>query len=132
MEAQPEPEVDTTPESMTETLRQRLDRRGRLERYEADLARRRRQRYLNPELGFDDEYRVRQRLAAQKVFNQFFGEAQRMPVILTAEFHHNPSFSAMGGRVGQAQTAMERRFGRPVDTSGNVVDTKTEVLRDTK
>jgi len=132
MEAQPEPEVDTTPESATETLRQRLDRRGRLERYEADLARRRRQRYLNPELGFDDEYRVRQRLAAQKVFNQFFGEAQRMPVILTAEFHHNPSFSAMGGRIGQAQTAMERRFGRPIDTAGNPVDTKTEVLRDTK
>jgi len=131
MEAQPEPEVDTTPESATESLRARLARRGRLQRYEEDLARRRRERWRDPQLAYDDEYRVRQRLAAQMVFNQFFGIADT-PVILTAEHHHNPSFSAMGGRVGQAQTAMERREGRPVDTVGNPVDTKTEVLRDTK
>ena len=128
---EPEPEVDETPETLTETLRARLARRGRLERFEEDLARRRRERFRNPQLAYDDEYRVRQRLAAQQVFNQMFGVASP-PVILTAEFHHNPSFSAMGGRVGQAQTAMERRYGRPIDTAGNVVDTKTEVLRDTK
>jgi hypothetical protein len=131
MEAQPEPEVDTTPEAATETLRQRLARRGRLQRYEEDLARRRRERWRDPQLAFDDEYRVRQRLAAQKVFNQFFGVADT-PVILTAEHHHNPSFSVEGGRIGQAQKAMEREFGRPVDTAGNPVDTKTEVLKDTK
>tara|TARA_R100001509_G_scaffold135189_1_gene88925 strand:+ start:154 stop:534 length:381 start_codon:yes stop_codon:yes gene_type:complete len=125
---EPEPQSE---ESATESLRQRLARRGRLERYEEDLARRRRERFRNPQLAYDDEYRVRQRLAAQKVFNQFFGVADP-PTILTAEHHHNPSFSAMGGRIGQAQTAMERREGRPVDTAGNVVDTKTEVLKDTK
>jgi len=125
---EPEPETE---ESATESLRQRLARRGRLQRYEEDLARRRRERWRNPQLEYDDEYRVRQRLAAQKVFNQFFGVADP-PVILTGEHHHNPSVSVMGGRIGQAQTAMERQFGRPVDTSGNVVDTKTEVLRDTK
>lgn len=125
---EPEPETE---EALTETLRARLARRGRLERYEEDLARRRRERWRNPQLAYDDEYRVRQRLAAQKVFNQMFGVAAP-PVILTAEYHHNPSFSVEGGRIGQAQKKMEREYGRPVDTSGNVVDTKTEVLKDTK
>ena len=83
---EPEPQSE---ESATESLRQRLARRGRLERYEEDLARRRRERWRNPQLAFDDEYRVRQRLAAQKVFNQLFGVADP-PTILTAEHHHNP------------------------------------------
>ena len=125
---EPEPETE---EAVTETLRARLARLGRLEMYEENLARRRRERWRNPQLAYDDEYRVRQRLAAQQVFNLIFGVASP-PVILTAEYHHNPSLSAMGGRVGQAQTSMEREYGRPVDTLGNPVDTKTEVLRDTK
>ena len=119
---EPEPQSE---ESAAESLRQRLARYGRLEGYEEDLARRRRERWRNPQLAYDDEYRVRQRVAAQQVFNQFFGVSDP-PVILTGEHHHNPSFAAMGGRIGQAQR------GRPVDTSGNPVDTKTEVLRDTK
>jgi hypothetical protein len=128
MEAQPEPEVDTTPESATESLRQRLARRGRLQRYEEDLARRRRERWRNPQLEIDDTYRARQRLAAQKVFNQFFG-VYDPPVILTGEHHHNPSVSVRGGRMGAMIDLAPRPLARDEDDRFVIVDTDAEIKK---
>tara|TARA_R100001480_G_scaffold138109_2_gene135207 strand:+ start:1774 stop:2196 length:423 start_codon:yes stop_codon:yes gene_type:complete len=82
------------------TLRERLDAFGRLERFEAEGARRRRERALNPEILDEDTYRARQRLAGQMVLNKFMG-GMNIPK-LTGEGHTNPTVEARGGKIGSA------------------------------
>lgn len=79
------------------TMRERLAARGRLDRFEAEAARRRRQRALNPQVLTDDVYRMRQRLAAQRVLDKYVGS--NIPKLTGVE-HSNPTMEAAGGNLG--------------------------------
>ena len=106
---------DIPPEMPMNTMRERLQAFGRLERFEVEGARRRRQRALNPQIMTDDVYRARQRLALQQVLDQYTGGIN-IPK-LTGEGHTNPTVEAMGGKVGGAVT---RRDLGGVDTEQEV------------
>jgi hypothetical protein len=100
------------------TMRERLAARGRLDRFEAEAARRRRQRALNPQVLTDDVYRVRQRLAAQQVLDQFVGK--NIPKLTGVE-HSNPTMESLGGIIGM-------RIAKPIPAR---VDTDKEVRDNT-
>lgn len=85
------------PETPMNTMRERLAARGRLNKFEADAARRRRMRALNPQILTDDVYRARQRLAGQRVLDKYVGK--NIPKLTGVE-HSNPTIEAAGGRIG--------------------------------
>ena len=99
------------PETPMGTMRERLQAFGRLERFEAEGARRRRERALNPQVMTDDVFRARQRLAFQQVLDQYTGGIN-IPK-LTGEGHTNPTVEAVGGKVGMA---VRRPIPAGVDT----------------
>ena len=101
------------------TMRERLSSVGRLDQFEAQQARRRRQRAMNPQILTDDVYRVRQRLAAQRVMNSMMG-GRNIPK-LTGEGHSNPTMEALGGKLGM-------RIAKPIPAR---VDTDKEVRDNT-
>ena len=115
------------PETPMNTLRERLQAFGRLERFEADRARRRRERALNPQVMTDDVYRARQRLAFQQVLNQYTGGIN-IPK-LTGERHSNPTMEAKGGKVGIEIDRPVRPIARNPSGGFGFVDTETEVAR---
>lgn len=100
------------------TMRERLAAHGRLDRFEAEAARRRRQRALNPQILTDDVYRMRQRLAAQRVLDQFVGK--NIPKLTGVE-HSNPTMESLGGKIGM-------RISKPIPAR---VDTDKEVRENT-
>ena len=136
--SEPEPEIEAPEIAVVEeTLRQRLDRaRGgsRLVQYEETLARRRRERDRDQQLATDDEYRSKQRVSAQKVFNQYFGN-YLTPPLLTGELHNNPTVEARSGEFGGtfrgALYAATRPMARDEDGIFQIVDTKKEILKST-
>ena len=85
------------------TLRERLESTGRLAEFEARTARRRREIALNPALLTQDVMRARQRLEAQKVFDEYLRPETTQPK-LTGEGNPNPTMEERGGKVGMAIT----------------------------
>tara|TARA_R100000278_G_C5470520_1_gene164292 strand:+ start:266 stop:661 length:396 start_codon:yes stop_codon:yes gene_type:complete len=129
MEPEPEPERGNDPEiPVRPTLRERLAAVGRLDRFEAEAARRRRQRALNPQVLTDDVYRARQRLAAQRVLDQYVGF--NIPKLTGVE-HHNPTMEALGGKLGMTINLPQRPIARDASGSFAFVDTDKEVRDNT-
>ena len=83
------------------TLRERLESTGRLAEFEARTARRRREIALNPALLTQDVMRARQRMEAQKVFDEYLRPETTQPK-LTGEGNPNPTMEERGGKVGMA------------------------------
>lgn len=109
-----------------DTLRARLASVGRLDQFEAGQARRRRERDLNPEILTDDVYRARQRLATQRVLNEYLRPETVQPK-LTGEGNPNPSMEAMGGRVGRMTQLAPRPIARTAGGGFATVNTEAEV-----
>jgi hypothetical protein len=110
------------------TMRERLAARGRLDRFEAEAARRRRERALNPQVLTDDVYRARQRLAAQRVLDQYVGF--NIPKLTGVE-HSNPTMEAAGGKIGMMVKLPQRPIARNPSGTFEVVNTDKEVRDNT-
>jgi hypothetical protein len=91
------------------TMRERLAARGRLDQFEAQQARRRRARAMNPQIEVDDVYRARQKLAAQRVLDKFVGK--NIPKLTGVE-HSNPTMESLGGKLGM-------RIAKPISARVN-------------
>lgn len=138
-EPEPQPPLATTVRQPTfaernpqapatgDTLRQRLASVGRLDQFEAGQARRRRERDLNPEILTDDVYRARQRLATQRVLNEYLLRPDTIQPKLTGEGNPNPSVEAMGGRVGRMTQLAPRPIARTAGGGFATVNTEAEV-----
>ena len=109
-----------------DTLRERLASVGRLDQFEARQAGRRRERALNPQILTDDVYRARQRLATQRVLEEYLRPNTIQPK-LTGEGNPNPSVEAMGGRIGRMTQLAPRPIARTAGGGFAPVNTEAEV-----